>query len=249
MFPRNTLVPSGTKASASLRPLSAPSGKSERVREPVKPTTGRVVGRFPSVKNGQMIAWESQLEQKACHVFEFSSVVVSYREQPITIFYEYRDGLNRYTPDFELTLTSGELVYVEVKPAEKLKNIELKNKLQAISNFFYDAGFAFIVITDQELSRPVFQSNLKLLRGYLRVKCDPKTIELSRHWFQQQNEPTLGDLIQYLESPKKAYSLIISNHIQIDLSVPITMDCPLTMTEEKNHETCLFSYRVAPDFE
>jgi TnsA endonuclease N terminal len=244
---KNTLVPLGTIAGASLRLLSAPLQPSQRVREPVKPTTGRVVGHFPSVKNNRMIAWESQLEQKACYTFEFSSVVSSFREQPTTIFYEYLGSLKRYTPDFELTLSTGESVYVEIKPAEKLKNVELKNKLQAISNFWKRAGFAFIVITDEELNQPIFQSNLKLLRNYLRVSCHTELIQLSRHWMQQQAEPTLGDLIQYLSSPKKAYALIVKNHIQINLFVAISADSQITT--EKNHETCFFSYRIAPDFE
>lgn len=132
MSSKSTLVPFGTGVGVALRLLSTPISPSSRVREPVKPTTGRVVGYFPSVKNNRSIAWESQLEQKACYVFEFSPEIIKYREQPLSIYYRLNGELLRYTPDFELTLLSGELIYVEVKPGAKLQTQELQEKLGAI---------------------------------------------------------------------------------------------------------------------
>src|SRR6187431_3715186 len=129
MSSKSSLVPFGTGVEVALHLLSAPISPSTRVREPVKPTTGRVVGYFPSVKNNRSIAWESQLEQKACYVFEFSREITKYQEQPLNIYYRLNGEFLRYTPDFELTLVSGELVYVEIKPAAKLQNQILQEKL------------------------------------------------------------------------------------------------------------------------
>ena len=249
MSSKQTLTPFGAGGGAVLRLLSASVGKNQRVREPVKPTTGRVVGYFPSVKNNRSIAWESQLEQKACYVFEFSSEVASYREQPVSVYYQHDGTFKRYTPDFELVLTSGELLYVEIKPVNKLENEELKSQLKSISNFWETQGYAFVVITDKELNQPVLQSNLKLLRSYLRIECDAKLIQISHHWLIQQINPTLADLIAYLDSPKKTFALIAHGHIGINLFEEIKLKCKLNLREENSNETSFFSCRFAPDFE
>jgi hypothetical protein len=83
----------------SLRLNIAPQPKAERAREPVTPSRGLVRGQFPSTKMNRMIAWESQLEQKACYHFEYSPAVVAFREQPETLQFPYQNDMCRYTPD------------------------------------------------------------------------------------------------------------------------------------------------------
>lgn len=247
MSSKSTLVPFGTGVGVALRLLSTPISPSSRIREPVKPTTGRVVGYFPSVKNNRSIAWESQLEQKACYVFEFSPEIIKYREQPLSIYYRLNGELLRYTPDFELTLLSGELIYVEVKPRAKLQTQELQEKLEAIRGYWKEKDIKFLVITDQELDHPVLQSNLKLLRSYLRVNCDPQLIQVSTHWLKQQSNPIIGDLAAYLNSLNKVYSLIAHQFALTNLHEKIQHESQLYLQEEDRHENQLFSCRFAPD--
>ena len=247
MSSKSTLVPFGTGVGVALRLLSNPISPSSRIREPVKPTTGRVVGYFPSVKNNRSIAWESQLEQKACYVFEFSPEIIKYREQPLSIYYRLNGELLRYTPDFELTLLSGELIYVEVKPRAKLQTQELQEKLEAIRGYWKEKDIKFLVITDQELDHPVLQSNLKLLRSYLRVNCDPQLIQVSTHWLKQQSNPIIGDLAAYLNSLNKVYSLIAHQFALTNLHEKIQHESQLYLQEEDRHENQLFSCRFAPD--
>lgn len=63
------------KINSSLKNIS-----STRVREPITRSRGKVRGQFPSTKMGRMIAWESQLERRACYLFEFCKGVDTFRE-------------------------------------------------------------------------------------------------------------------------------------------------------------------------
>lgn len=170
MSSKNTVVPLGTRQGAQLRLKSGPLRKEIRAREPVRPTTGRVVGFYPSTKNNRLVAWESQLEQKACALFEFSPDVVRYREQPISVYFESDGQMRRYTPDFELQFQDGRSIYLEVKPLAKLQNTDLKRRLQQVARFWELNGRQFGVITDVELYHPSLQLNLKLLRAHQRVQ-------------------------------------------------------------------------------
>lgn len=239
MSPKSTLVPFGTGAGAILRLLSAPSNQGERAREPVKPTTGRVVGYFPSAKNNRSIAWESQLEQKACYVFEFSREVLGYREQPLTILYPLGAKILRYTPDFELTLKSGRQVYIEIKPAEKLLVWSIQERLAAIGSYWSQVNADFMVITDEQLNHPILHSNLKLLRGYLKVHCEPELIQMAKHWVAVSQNPTFHGLVTYLNSLNNVYALLAHQHVSINLRADIESTSPLFLSEENHYENWL----------
>lgn len=228
----------------------APQPKFVRAREPVRPSAGKVVGFFPSVKNNRQIAWESQLEKRACFLFEFSSVVQSYKEQPVTISYPYTDQslMCKYTPDFELILTNGDSIYVEVKPASKLANIELINRLCHISEHFKSNQHHFLVLTDEELNQPIRQRNLAFLRPHLLPKCKQQLVEQAKSWLDKQNNSVLEGLIAFI-GMNEAYSLIAQGYISIDLDKTISKSTPITFQLENDDETSLFTYRTAPYFE
>lgn len=219
-----------------------------RAREPVSPSGGKVVGYFPSAKNNRQIAWESQLEKRACLLFEFSPAVVSYKEQPITIFYPSQGTMRKYTPDFVLLFANEQRIYVEVKPASKLKDEGLKSKLQDIADFWEQHDCYFIVITDEELNHPSRQTNLAFLRPYLRQKCCDKSVEAAKALLQQNHKAVLSDLVEVVGTLNKSYSLIAQGHIAINIDQPINQDTRLAIQQEIDNETCLFTFRVAPDF-
>jgi len=246
---KNTVVPLGHGQKITLPLNVSQKQKSNRAREPVSPRTGRVVGYYPSTKNNRSVAWESQLEEKACNYFEFSTVIASYREQPVSIFFQSQGKLHRYTPDFELVLKTGEVLYVEIKPAYKLENFDLKNKLVDISTFWSKHGYGFIVITDEELNNQNLLRNLKLLRSHQRYYCDTELVKYSIHWIANRKDVNIRQFNAHFHSPAKCLALISQGHFVTDLSKPISLDSKLFLPEENINETCLFSYRVAPNFE
>src|SRR5260370_5193537 len=65
-----------------------PSGRPTPVRKVITRRTKRVVGDFPSVKNGRQVLWESPLELDLCRLLEVSPDVVAFHAQPerMTLF-------------------------------------------------------------------------------------------------------------------------------------------------------------------
>ncbi|MEN3801291.1 TnsA endonuclease N-terminal domain-containing protein [Aeromonas veronii] len=249
MSSKNTVVPFGTRQEAQLCQKSLRQRKDVRVRKPVRPTTGRVVGFYPSTKNNRLVAWESQLEQKACALFEFSADVVSYREQPITIYFESDGQMRRYTPDFELKFHDGSSMYLEVKPFAKLQGDAVKRRLQQVARFWEMHGQQFGVITDIELHHPTLQRNLKLLRAHQRVHVPDEVWLRIGHWFQAIGSVSFEQLVEVLNSPALVYALLSQQALHTDLCSPFSPATVLFFSEGIGHENCLFSYRIAPDFE
>lgn len=108
-------------------------------------------GHFPSKKLNMSVQFESLLERDAIKLFENSSEVKTYREQP-TIIYYYLDGMpKRYHPDFEVVLLGDTIIHVEVKPSQRLATAELTIKFQAINQTYQSRSEHFVILTEKEL--------------------------------------------------------------------------------------------------
>jgi hypothetical protein len=153
-------------ASSSRPAKSSVSVSNKRVREPIKNYHGLFRGKFPSRKMNRMVHWESLLERDAAMLFEFSPGVSSFREQPHTYFYTVNGRMRRYTPDFELTLTNGEVWLVEVKPAIRFRQPEEAARFARIAEYFGSQGINFRILTDETIRQPVLLSNLRMLCRY-----------------------------------------------------------------------------------
>ncbi|MGL4675908.1 MAG: hypothetical protein ACRCXK_13715 [Wohlfahrtiimonas sp.] len=116
MSKKNVIVLRNTAQHVSLSHRKVTEENNQRAREPITRSRGKVRGQFPSTKMNRMVAWESQLERRACYLFEFSPCIKSFREQPIQLRIPHINKLCRYTPDFELIWHTGEISYVEIKP-------------------------------------------------------------------------------------------------------------------------------------
>lgn len=220
-----------------------------RAREPITRSRGIVRGQFPSFKMNRMVAWESQLERRACYLFEFSKGVKSFREQPITFRVPFSDKVKRYTPDFELILGTGEIAYVEIKPENKLKDLDVLSFYNNISIQLTREGYRFIVITDKELINPIRERNLIILRGYQHQLLSNYEVEQTINWLKQRAKPSyLKELMTFLGSIHKPYTFIAQGLISTDLNNPFSEDTIIDYLKEDDHESYLFACRTAPDF-
>jgi len=71
---------------------------------------------FPSDKLGRRLACESMLEHDVFTLFERSTQVAWYCEQPVAIAYQHDGHEHRYYPDALVHLNDGRMLLVEVKP-------------------------------------------------------------------------------------------------------------------------------------
>jgi TnsA endonuclease N terminal len=197
----------------------------------------------------RMIAWESQLEQKACYHFEYSPAVVAFREQPETLCFPYHNRMCEYTPDFQLTLFYSEICYVEVKPISKLFKPDILERLQLAHQFLADKGYNFIVITDEELNYPTRIRNFSILRPYLRFDIPSHITQQAIAWLVQSSNPTLKALGYFVDSKTTAFAMLAQLQIRFDLDKPLVNSTLLFLdTSGDQHETCFFAFRTGPDF-
>jgi len=108
-----------------------------------------------------MVEYESILESDAILLFEFSSAVVNYQEQPALVYYAMNETMHKYYPDFRLDLVDGTSIYIEVKPSQKLIPKQAKQKYLAITDHFQNQGELFLVLTEKEIRREPLIGNLK----------------------------------------------------------------------------------------
>ena len=210
------------------------------VRQVVRRTRGRVLGRYPSLKNGRMVSWESQLEQKACSVFEFSRSIKSYFEQPATFALKRNNDVISYTPDFLLkSIDSGD-IYVEVKPLKYLVEQNVTEKLQLFGDHLTQRGASLIALTEVELDNIILQSNLALLRQYSRAQVDNCLIRRAIEIVS--NSPvSIESLSAELKSSACVIALLARNYLTFDYLEPLLPSSIVHLPKEKDDAHTLFS--------
>lgn len=105
-------------------------------------------GKFPSRKNGRMVHHEGLIELDACYLFEMHPLILKYQEQPTTLKYPGGHRLRDYTPDFQLTLRTGEVVLVEIKHSEILARKEVREKYDNIAAHLKSEETGYVIITE-----------------------------------------------------------------------------------------------------
>ena len=212
-----------------------------RSREVVRPTGGIVRGKFPSRKNGRMIHHEGLLERDAIYHFETSPAIVRYREQTATVHYADGPRLRRYTPDFEVKLTSGFVVLVEIKPEAKLADPDTSHKYRCIADHFTRSGQAFRIVTDAPLRAQPRLRNLRTI--YHRASRAPASVDslsVAANRLRDALPTSLFQVEALLGSNViTPYCLLLAGHLNCDLTQLITADTIVRATEDFDHAAFL----------
>jgi TnsA endonuclease N terminal len=208
-----------------------------RARETIKPTGTIIRVKVPSKKNERMVHAESPLERDAVFLFEASHHVLRYREQPTVIHYPDGAKLRRYTPDFELVLDTGEILYIEVKHTSSLSHEKIRHKLDCIEKHFRASGINYLVLTEEVIRQEPRLSNLrKICAGAQRIWPTADAIQnaLSQHY--QQFPTTFQYANELLEKHNlNVYSLLVSGALTMDLTSPITSETAVHITKENDN--------------
>jgi hypothetical protein len=213
----------------------------ERSREVVRSTGGIFRGKFPSRKNGRMVHHEGLLELDAIYLFETSALIAAYREQPDG--FRYPDGakLRRYTSDFELTLVTGEIVLVEVKPAGRLQEPDTRRKFQCVSQHFDRIGRRFEILTEDTLRAQPRQSNVRTIyhrASKSALSIDALSMLLDRHHGEFPTSLDTASKILGADSVTP-YCLLLVGLLRCDLTQPLNAATQLELPENHTHEEFL----------
>ncbi|MCP4535776.1 MAG: hypothetical protein GY832_01355 [Chloroflexi bacterium] len=133
---------------------------------------GNVIGKFPSIKMGRMIAFESLLERDFVYLLDYDPAVEWFEEQPVTIEYVSEDKVLSYTPDFHL-IEGQRNVLIECKPDQFVDTEENRPKFAAARAWCAHQGWEFRIVTDQQVRAGFRLQNVKLLTRYARQVVGP----------------------------------------------------------------------------
>ncbi|HWW05902.1 TnsA endonuclease N-terminal domain-containing protein [Collimonas sp.] len=213
---------------------------SPRAREPIGRSFGLVRGKFPSRKIGRMVHWESQLERDAVKLFEFSSGISAYREQPMRVYYGHDGKTRRYTPDFEITLHTGEIQFIEVKPLQKTLDPQESARLARIQDHFDQNGNTLRVITEVDIRQKQLLENLDVLfRRRRKTLCafDRRTW---RKRFGNADTITFDDAVAIIGNDCDVWHLIEQEILICDLRDTVHGKTILTVTKEGEENAKLY---------
>lgn len=220
--------------SGRRRPGAPINGPHRRARDVISPSGGIMRCKFPSRKNGRLVHCEGLLELDAAYLFEANHRVASFREQPITISYPDDARLRRYTPDFELTLTNGLIVWVEIKPLNSLARAEVRHKLARVAEHMARIRQPFVVLNDTLLRQEPRRTNLQAI--YHRASPHSGTLQSSIAALRRCSHrlpAALSDTTQALAAAGlEPYSLLLAGALRCDLSAPLTADTLITINRE-----------------
>lgn len=183
------------------------------------------IGRFPSLKMGRMIAFESLLERDFIYLLDYDARVERFEEQPLTIEYQHDDQTRHYTPDFQV-VGAGQQVIVECKPERFVETPDNQRKFAVARAWCATRGWEFRVVTDQQIRAGHRLSNIKRLTQYARLSLDPVLRYRIKAVLQDTPGPlTLQVLAQTLEAanPDRVMAgvLHLAFHHQLELALDL----------------------------
>lgn len=182
-----------------------------------------MIGLFPSLKMGRMVAFESLIEQDYLYILDYDAAVTTFEEQPITIEYGWEGGQRKYTPDF-LVKRKEVCELVECKPASLVSKEENQRKFAAAIEWCKSKNWSFAIVTDQDLRSGPRLANIKLLTQYARLGITSETVSWVQACLNSVNKRiTLqdGGRILYPHYPAQGISILLhlAFHHQIGISL------------------------------
>jgi hypothetical protein len=193
-------------------------------------STTKVIGKFPSLKTGKSVWWESQIERDMIYLLEFDNRVITYREQPLRIQYFLNGKLHFYTPDF-LVESGDERRLIEVKPESKATKPEMVALFHAIAYACLIAGYQFVLMTDTMIRTQPRLKNIKLLWRYSRTPLDAQHFIYCDELMSGKTNICLVDAIRFFElkgaTRATVYALLYHGALGVDLFQPINPNAQL----------------------
>lgn len=137
----------------------------------------KIIGLIPSLKNGAMAPWESQIERDLFYLLEFDRSVDRYVPQPEQIPLIIDGVLHTYTPDCKVHFTNGSIGFLEAKPEAKANAPEAKDLFTAARDYYSGIGADYRVVLDTELRVGFQMENLRLLYRYRSLPTHSSDIQ------------------------------------------------------------------------
>jgi hypothetical protein len=200
-----------------------------------------VTGTFPSYKNQCSISYESLLERDFYLLLEYDNNVISYEEQPFTIYYKRNNYSYKYTPDVLVHYKNSLPIVYEIKMSNSIKDDKVfhESKLHRIEEYVKENDMEFKVFTEL-LIDSIYLENALFLYRYRTLNEHPFLTEIKR--ITQNTEITsVNEILAQISDNKfkqaeylpYIWSMVFHNQLHIDMEMKITNNSILRVNHEK----------------
>jgi len=197
-----------------------------RMRKVVRRSNYRMTGKFPSFKNARMMHWESKYEQDAFHLLETCPLVKSYSEQPALLRYNDEDEVTHlHYPDILVELTSGHLIFIEIKPETAATDTELAIRTKLLQGLLRAKGYYYLMILPEQVDRLAYLNNAKHLLEFGKIPTPETVWEKVRRIFLTVSNIQIAELIQMIgnvHAKNWIYRMLITGDLTFESSISIS---------------------------
>lgn len=200
----------------------------------LKDQVWRHVCHFPATKSTDgLIDVEGELERDYCYVLEFDKQVVFYEPQPASIPYFYNGKERHYTADFRVVYENKVVEYVEVKYREFLTE-KVRHQLDAIKEVLEARGLSHETVTEEEIRREPYYSNIKSLYHSNLVDVSNETLHSIKSFIASNKSPATIEELLDIAKPDAGigviHRLLYDGTLKTDLKKYfLELSCPIWM--------------------
>lgn len=205
----------------ATRKRKSKSRKDGRAREIINrgPKKNVEILNYPHLKGTEIHA-EGLLEPQAVSLIAIYPQVASLQEQPEHLVAHDGEGKLEAFPDFKIGLTTGEQVFVEVKPYEEFSKPETRKRLGRVKRAIETQHKArYVVLTEHAIELQPRLDNAYLLLNYRYIPTPPDILSRIRSALTGSNGMPFGDVLTTLCDGRLdiCYSLIACGYLRVDL--------------------------------
>lgn len=176
--------------------------------------------KLPSRKLQRTVRARSLLEQRAMERCEVDGDIVRYCEQPITLTYIDREGVQRkHTPDLYYE-TATIRSFVEVKWESDARSPQNEARWPAIAAAINGIGFRYEVLTERHILRQPAADNVAELLRFRRAEPVSSAVRDAVVGVLGQTPATIADITALVPGTDRAclYRAIVDGWLCIDLN-------------------------------
>ena len=179
-----------------------------------------IIGLFPSLKMGRMVAFESLVERDTFFILDYERSVTFFEEQPFTISYRFQKKVHTYTPDVR-KVDDGRNILVECKPEDYVNTAENQVKFAAAREWCQENNSWFELAVAEEIRSGFRLNNIKTMTLFAR-HCVPDSFRFQVCDILTRNEMPLGEIGKQLTRESQAVNawiLSLAFHHVIEFSL------------------------------
>jgi len=209
-----------------------------RSRRVVNRYNSIITGKYPGMKAGRMMQWESRHERNAMLLLDTCPSVLAFNEQPCEINYILQGQKRRHFPDF-LVKGCGWKEFWEVKMQKDAYSPEVSIRTALMHQHLPRYGYGYRIVLAEHLA---FKTRLENAKKILRLGKASVSIvdqEKTRQLFQRQRYLPWG-LIAHNTSDfhllNHVCRLILDGLIALDFNQPISDSTLITWVDQSKTE-------------